>query len=164
MIILEVVAVLGRSQLIQVPLTEPYNLLISAPAWLPDLNIKIWEVINVPQYPIFPVSTSRTSIPQTPSTVTASITAVQIAAARPGRNRLTVYNNSNAHIYIRYAATGAGTSATASAGGYDDLVAAGNVFEYPNIDFPETAINAIWVVPGGGAISGSATISEGIRG
>lgn len=47
-IILEETAALGRTQLFQVPSDQPYNLLISVPGWLPDLNIKIWEVLQMP--------------------------------------------------------------------------------------------------------------------
>ena len=50
-----------------------------------------------------------------------------------------IHNESNSPMRIRYGPVGAGTSATATV--YDEIIAAGYLFEYPATDFPETAIN-----------------------
>lgn len=118
----------------------------------------------MPQSPISPTSGSRISIPQTPINTAAANTATLVAPALPGRNKLTIYNQSNSEMRVRYAAVGAGTSATTAAGGYDEIIAPGYLFEYPGIDFPETAINAIWIPPSGGTVSGSCTVTQGVRG
>ena len=144
-------------------MAESFSLKVDVSYWLKDVRLKIWKgKETMPQSPISPTSGSRTSIPQTPITTAAANTATQIAPALVGRNKLTIHNEANAPMRIRYAAVGTGTSATATV--YDEIIASGYLFEYPATDFPETAINAIWIPASGVTLSGNCTVTQGIRG
>lgn len=156
---------LGQYQYIYVN-SNNFKIRIDPNFWLTNLNIKIWK--GKPDMPFSPIGSVNLSFPKaatipSPTFTPASATAVSIANSRTGRCKLIIYNQSNGTMFIRYAATGTGTNATASNGGWDEQVAPNTAFEYPGPALPpESAINAIWVAPGGATLTGSCTVTEAV--
>ncbi|MFB2921182.1 MULTISPECIES: hypothetical protein [Aerosakkonema] len=151
-ITLETSVKLNFAEAIQIPDGDnPYNLLIDFPAWLPDVNVKIWEVLEMPAFSLTGSSIigTRKGVPvRTP--VNASTTAVALLAARTGRVGLDIINESAGVMYVRYAVVASPASATTK----DAVVPPNTTYEFPGLP-PESAINAVWTIG-----TGSCTVVE----
>jgi hypothetical protein len=156
---------LGQYQYVYVN-SSNFKIRIDPNFWLTNLNIKIWK--GKPDMPFSSLGSVNLSFPKVgtvppPTFTAASATAVNIAVARQNRCKLSIYNQSNGTMFVRYAAMGAGASATANNGGWDEQIAPNTVFEFygPALP-PESAINAIWVVPQGVTLTSGCTVTEAV--
>lgn len=95
--------------------------------------------------------------PTTPTTTNATITAATISTAKD-RLMLTIFNESNGTLLIKYGGTAANT-----AGSFDMKIFPNTIYEFPAPTLPpNTAISGIWIAPSGAGVtlSGSCTVFE----
>ncbi|OKH39082.1 hypothetical protein NIES2119_08100 [[Phormidium ambiguum] IAM M-71] len=92
-----------------------------------------------------------------PTTTQASITAANIATAKD-RLMLTIFNESNGTLLIKYGGTAANT-----AGSFDLKIYANTIYEFPGPTLPpNTAISGLWLNPATGTLTGNCIVFETI--
>lgn len=134
-IILELNSKLNQTELIQVPSSgQPYNLLIGFPAWLPDANITIWEILEMP---IIQGSTSNSvtatikrleTATSTEGKVPVTDAGILIIAANPNRTVLYVTNTGTEWVCVNHKTPvvyGQGIMLAPSGGSY--MIESGNL-------------------------------------
>ena len=150
---------LGQYQYIYVNANN-FKIRIDPNFWLTNLNLKIWK--GKPDMPFSSTNGSVGSVslpkstPVTPTTTTASTTPGNITTARTNRTKLTIYNESNGVLLVKY-----GGTVTNAAGGWDDKIQPNTIYEFPGPGTPpDTAISGLWVAPSSGTLSGNCTVCE----
>lgn len=137
-----------------------FKIRIDPSFWLTNLNIKIWK--GKPDMPFSPIGGSVGTVglpkntPVTPTTTTAVNTAGNITDARTNRTKLTIYNESNGVLLVKY-----GGTVTNASGGWDDKIQPKTIYEFPGPGTPpDSAISGMWISPNGGTLSGNCTVCE----
>ncbi|MFB2894326.1 hypothetical protein ACE1CI_15560 [Aerosakkonemataceae cyanobacterium BLCC-F50] len=150
---------LGQYQYVYVN-SNNFKLRIDPNFWLTNLNIKIWK--GKPDIPFSSVGANSGNVtlpkntPVPATTTTAVTTAKNIANARTNRTKLTIYNDSNGTLLVKYGGTVKNES-----GGWDDKIKPYTIFEFPGPGTPpDTSISGIWIAPSSGTLTGNCTVCE----
>jgi len=153
------VLTLGQYQYFHIN-ANSFKLRIDPNFWLANLNIKIWK--GKPDMPFSSTGGSVGSVslpkstPVAPTTTPTSDTAANITTARTNRTKLTIYNESNGVLLVKYGGTASNTN-----GGWDDKIQPNTIYEFPGPGTPpDTAISGLWITPSSGSLSGNCTVTE----